>query len=180
MASQSAKKLAAANNAILKQTHLISLGVNFFVLFVWYWIRRPKSLIPYAALSLPAIFLEILIERYGRPKYSVDASNGYQTLLNPGNDLNHEGLYEYFFDVIYITWILGALILLTGSNKVLWLYSLIPGYAIFKILGIFLSFFGKRQRKENTNTIEENASSSIVKQKNRKSGNPKTKRQHTK
>ena len=179
MASQSAKKLAAANKATLKQTHSISVSVNLLILFVWYWTRRPQSLIPYVTLSLPAFFLEILIERYGRPKYSLDVGKNYHTLIAPGNDLNHEGLYEYFFDVIYITWILGVLILITGKNKVLWLYTIIPGYAIFKVLGIILSFFGKRKSKSNTKPYDTNRQASNKISRKRTAGEKKSSRKFT-
>lgn len=179
MASQSAKKLAAGNKATLKQTHSISVSINLLILFVWYLRRRPQSLIPYATLSLPAFFLEFLIERYGRPKYSLDVSKNYHTLMDPGNDLNHEGLYEYFFDVIYVTWILGVLMLLTGTNKVLWFYTIIPGYAIFKVLGVFLSFFGKSKSEDNCKPYDTNRQTSNKVPKKRTAGNKKGNRSST-
>ena len=48
------------------------------------------------------------------------------------------------FDTMYITWIIDILMIVLGTNKVWWLYSIIPGFAIFKVVGIIKGFKGNK------------------------------------
>lgn len=144
MASQSVKKLAAANSEILKQTHLLALAVNALVILILLIFRRPKSFIPYFIFSCPALFCQYTIEKSARPVYDVDEVSGQRKLKKAGDDVKQEGLYEYMFDTMYITWIIDALMIVLGTNSVWWLYSIIPGFAVFKIVGIVKGFKGNK------------------------------------
>lgn len=52
------------------------------------------------------------------------------TLRTPGGDLEAKGLTEYFWDVIYWTWIDLALVILFG-NRAWWLYLVVPAYSAY-------------------------------------------------
>jgi len=144
MASQSMKKLAAANTEILKQIHLLAVIINLIVIMVLLVFNRPKSLIPYLLFSCPAFFCQFIIEQSARPVYDVDRMSGQRKLLKAGEDVKHEGLYEYMFDTMYITWIIDILMIVLGTNKVWWLYSIIPGFAIFKVVGLVKGLKGNK------------------------------------
>lgn len=67
-------------------------------------------------------------------------------MVKSGEDIRLKGsLYEYYFDVIYITWFLDILMIIFGTNKVWYLYLVIPGFAIYKLSGFILPFIKKNK-----------------------------------
>ena len=77
----------------------------------------------------PKYILQYSLEKFGRPKYT----NG-NSLVSSGEDIRLLGsLYEYYFDVIYLTWGFDILMIIFGSNKVWYGYLIIPGFAIYKL-----------------------------------------------
>mmetsp|Transcript_6505 Transcript_6505/g.8156 ORF Transcript_6505/g.8156 Transcript_6505/m.8156 type:complete len:178 (+) Transcript_6505:9505-10038(+) len=148
MASQSTKKLAAANTEILNQTHLIAVIINLLVIVILVVFKRPKSFIPYLIFSFPAFLCQFIIEQSARPVYVEDKLSGQRKLIKAGEDVKHEGLYEYMFDTMYITWIIDVLMIVLGTNKVWWLYTIIPGFAIFKIVGLVKGFKGSSKAEK--------------------------------
>ena len=99
MASASAKKLAVANTNILNQLLIISASINIIVIN---YLHFPSSISykPWIIFSIPSILLQYSLEKFGRPKYT----NG-NSLVSSGEDIRLLGsLYEYYFDVIYLTW----------------------------------------------------------------------------
>lgn len=137
MASQSSKKTAQANTTTLNQLHAISAGINLAVLIIVYFFRRPSNYKPWVLFSLPSWFFQYTLEKSGRPTYQGNK------LVRSGEDIHHEGLYEYFFDIIYVTWILDILMVILGTNYVWFLYLAIPGYAGYKIFGVAAPFLKK-------------------------------------
>lgn len=136
MANTSAKKQAVANAHALKIMHFVSLAVNLLFLLSHFLLHRPASLKPYLVCSLPAFLLQFQLERMGRPKY-----DSKDVLVSAGDDLAQEGLTEWFFDVLYVTWGCAVLAAVTGTNKVWYLYLAIPSYASYKVYTMF--FAGK-------------------------------------
>ncbi|KAI5961213.1 uncharacterized protein KGF55_004138 [Candida pseudojiufengensis] len=139
MAGASQKKLAVKNKSILDQLLYISIGVNLLTLFVIFYFKRPSNYIPYLIFQIPSIILQNLLEKNGRPKY-----NSAGQLVKSGDDILQKGsLFQYCFDIIYLTWFFNILTILLGSNKVWYLYSIIPGYIVYKLSGFILPFFKK-------------------------------------
>lgn len=141
MASQSSKKTAQANAQTLKELHLIALVVNLLALVAIFGLKRPARFWPYFLLSLPSFGCQYVLESSGRPRYVVE--NGHQKLVRSGDEIKGPGLFEYMFDTIYTTWLCAVLMVVFGSNKVWWIYAVIPGYVAWKVSALARSFFGK-------------------------------------
>ncbi|EMG46838.1 ENV10 SRP-independent targeting protein 2 [Candida maltosa Xu316] len=164
MASASAKKQAVSNTTMLNQLSLISSIINLLTILSIFVIHRPASFKPWLFFSLPSFVLHYSLEKCGRPKY-----NG-KTLISSGDDIRLPGsLFEYYFDVIYLTWFFDILMILTGSNKVWYLYLVIPGFAIYKLSNIILPFL-KKNRKGPAGGNDENEESESDKGNNSNSG----------
>lgn len=130
MAQKAAKSLATRNAAKLQQSHLITLVLHFIFLLLSFTLRRSLSVKSWLLFSLPAFVLEGYLEVLGRPKYSPDGV----TLKKAGEDLDAKGLTEFFWDVIYWTWINVIVVILFG-NKGWWAYILVPAYTGYAIFG---------------------------------------------
>lgn len=140
MASGSSKKLAAANSKTLNQLHLITAIINIVSILGIFVLKRPASYKPWLILSIPSFIIEYNLEKSGRPTFSGSK------LIRSGDDIHQQGgLYEYFFDIVYLTWAFDILMVIIGSNKVWWLYSVIPGFAIYKLYGIVSPFLQNRK-----------------------------------
>ncbi|CUM66339.1 uncharacterized protein PRCAT00004002001 [Priceomyces carsonii] len=143
MAAQSSKKLATRNSEILQTTHLVSIAINAVSLLAVLILKRPSSSKPYILLSIPALILQYVLEKNGRPVYSIDAYSNNKKLVKSGDDISRSGLYEYMFDVLYITWAIDILMTVFGTNKVWWLFSIIPGFAVYTVAQFALPYFKK-------------------------------------
>ncbi|CAG8951272.1 hypothetical protein HYFRA_00008021 [Hymenoscyphus fraxineus] len=130
MAQKAKKDRAKANTAALNNLHIGTLIVNaVFILFNILFRRR--SLLAYAILSIPCFIAEFILESTGRPKY--DAST--KALKSSGEDLAAQGLTEYMFDIIWITWAsLISVIFLGNWGWLLW--SVVPVYGLYKGYGL--------------------------------------------
>lgn len=142
MASQSGKKLATSNAQTLQELHVISLVINLVVFASITLFGRPARKWPYFVFSIPAFGSQIILEKSGRPKYSMDSISGQVRLLRSGDDIKGPGLFEYMFDCIYVTWVCDLLMVLLGSNKVWFMTLIIPAFLAFKILSFTKSFKG--------------------------------------
>ena len=87
--------------------------------------RRSLGFTLYLILSAPALGLEYWLESIGRPKYDQAGD-----LQRAGEDLDAPGLTEFFWDVIYWTWINIVAVVIIG-NVAWWAYLLVPAYAIY-------------------------------------------------
>jgi len=67
----------------------------------------------------------------GRPRYQEGQ------LLRAGADLNQAGVTEYMFDIIYISWF--VLVLSVVTNLAWFLYLSVPAYAVYKGLSLYRS-----------------------------------------
>ncbi|RCK56644.1 Late endosome and vacuole interface protein 10 [Candida viswanathii] len=143
MASASAKKQASSNVAMLNQLALISGIINLLALLAIFVLGRPASFKPWLFWSVPSFLLHYSLESSGRPTYSQDGKN---LLIRSGEDIRLKGsLFEYYFDVIYITWFLDIAMIVLGSNKVWYAYLIIPGFAVYKLSGFILPFIKKNK-----------------------------------
>ena len=140
MAGAAEKKQARYNAEILKQIHLISVTVNFLSLICLFVFHRPGSKKPFFIFSIPGWISEYAIEKIGRPTYKKDDIRGFQMLLSAGEDLRQEGLTEYIFDVFYLTEACDIFMCLFGSNQSYWILVLIPIYAVYKLVSLWLRF----------------------------------------
>lgn len=122
---KSAKNLAVKNTARLKQTHFITLAIHGVFLFFAFTLRRSLKLTPYLGLTAPALALEFFLDRSSRPTYDANGS-----LQKPGDDLDAKGLTEFFWDIIYWTWI-NLIAVVVFGNYGWWLYLVVPLYAIY-------------------------------------------------
>jgi hypothetical protein len=113
------------NAARLKQTHLITAALHVAFLMLRFTLRRSLSLKRYALLTLPAIVIEVYMDRLAQPTYKPDG-----TLRRAGEDLDAAGLTEFMWDVLYWTWINMIAVLVLG-NWAWWLYLVIPAYAVY-------------------------------------------------
>lgn len=131
MAKKAAKTLATNNAATLNRTHIItaSLHILFHLLRYTFLSSSKRTFLPYLLLTAPALALEIFLETSSRPQYTTD-STGLSTLKTAGGDLEAKGLTEYFWDVIYWTWINLGLVILFG-NRAWWLYLVVPAYSAY-------------------------------------------------
>lgn len=143
MASLSAKRLAARNSEFLRNLHLIALAVNVSCLVSVLGFARPASIRLYLLLSIPALLCQWILERSGRP--AVSRNGSHQKLLRAGEDIQGPGLYEYMIDCIYVTWASDILMIITGSNKAWYLFSVIPGFLIFQSFRLFKSLTARKQ-----------------------------------
>jgi|HubBroStandDraft_4_1064222.scaffolds.fasta_scaffold471117_1 hypothetical protein len=123
MAQKARKDRAKSNSAALNNLHIGTAVLNVFFLLSHFF--RPRSLLVYGLLSIPAVICEFILEHTGRPSYI----NG--SLKSAGEDLSAEGLIEYMFDVVWVTWgCLVAVILFGNWGWILW--AVVPTYGAVK------------------------------------------------
>ena len=126
---KAAKQLAARNAAILRRLHLTSLAVNIVFILLRFVLFRSSctrtTYILYLVLAAPALIIEFLFEKNGRPTH---APNG--ELKRSGDDLEAKGLTEYMFDVLYWTWGCTVAAAIFGDRG-WWLWVMIPLYSIW-------------------------------------------------
>ncbi|CCE31129.1 uncharacterized protein CPUR_04980 [Claviceps purpurea 20.1] len=136
MAQKAKKDRAKSNTAALNSLHTGSLLFNIlFLLSHLLW--RPRSLVAYGLFVTPSLICEYVLEASGRPKY--DPATG--ALRTAGEDLAAAGLTEYMFDVVWVTWAAGVLVVLVGNWGWL-LWALVPAYGAY--LGSGLLGMGRR------------------------------------
>lgn len=174
MAGQSAKKQVASNTKILKEIHRVT-GASFAVFaFFIFVVRRPGSWKPFVFFALPALLSLYILEKTGRPL--VDAAG---KVVRTGQDLQQEGLTEYFFDVIYLTVILNILSIVFNSTKVWWLYIVVPGFAAYKLYALVnygkQLFGGGKSSAVTEPTPAEDQKSNRQKKLEKRGDKPKTK-----
>ena len=137
MAQKAKKDRAKSNAATLSNLHIGTAVVHILFLashfFLW-----PRSLVAYGLLCIPSFICEYVLESSGRPRY--DAATG--ALKSSGEDLSAQGLTEYMFDVIWITW--GSLICVVLFGNWGWLlWAIIPAYGLY--LGSGLLGMGRQK-----------------------------------
>lgn len=129
--AQKAKKDRAKSNAVaLKQLHIGAAAVNGLFL-AWSLLFRSRSFLVYALLSLPSFICQFALEKAGRPRF--DAATG--ALKSAGEDLAAQGLTEYMWDVVWITWACQVLVMLFG-NWFWLLWAVVPAFGAYKGYGL--------------------------------------------
>ncbi|ORZ18239.1 hypothetical protein BCR41DRAFT_370053 [Lobosporangium transversale] len=129
MANSSQKKIAHENAKALLSLRKGFIWVNAFYIFyriIYNWSTFGLKLgFGYIATAGLSIFLYTQINAMGRPRY-----NSRGELADAGQDLSQEGLVQYAFDIIYVTWFVHV----TSAfwSKMWWFYLSIPAYAGWK------------------------------------------------
>jgi hypothetical protein len=130
MAQKARKDRAKSNTTALNNLHIASLAVNgLFLLFHYFF--KTRSLFWWFLVSIPGFACQFTLERTGRPSY--DPSTG--ALKSSGEDLAAQGLTEYMFDVIWVTW--GTVLLVIFFGNWFWLlWAIVPAYGAYKGYGL--------------------------------------------
>ncbi|KAF4123108.1 Protein of unknown function (DUF788) [Geosmithia morbida] len=140
MAQKAKKDLAKSNTASLNSLHIGTATVHAIFL-AFNFLIRSRSLLAYALLSAPSLICEYVLERSGRPRY--DPST--KALRSSGEDLHAQGLTEYMFDVVWVTWASLVLVVLFGNWGWL-LWTVLPAYGLY--LGSGLLGMGRQKMAE--------------------------------
>jgi len=142
MAQKAKKDRAKANTATLNNLHIGTLTLNVLFLLFSLFISR-RSYLPYILLSIPSFIAQYILETTGRPKY--DATT--KALKSSGEDLAAEGLTEYMFDVIWVTWASLVSVMIFGNWGWL-LFGVVPVFGVYKgygLLGMARGMMGGQQ-----------------------------------
>ncbi|CEJ93214.1 hypothetical protein VHEMI08822 [[Torrubiella] hemipterigena] len=131
MAQKAKKDRAKANTATLNNLHIGSLAVNGIFL-AFHFLIRSRSLWTYAIVSAPSFVCEYVLESSGRPSYDPAT----KALKTSGEDMAAQGLTEYMFDLIWITWASAILTMLIG-NYGWFLMTIVPAYGLYLAAGLF-------------------------------------------
>ncbi|CAM1502917.1 Fc.00g076930.m01.CDS01 [Cosmosporella sp. VM-42] len=140
MAQKAKKDRAKSNAATLTNLHLGSLIVNALFLLS-HFLLSSRSLWLFGLLSAPSLICEYILEISGRPKYDPAT----KALRSSGEDLSAQGLTEYMFDVIWVTWASTIFVILLG-NKAWFLWLVVPAYGFY--LGSGLLGMGRQKMAE--------------------------------
>ena len=127
MARQAEKQLATANAVKIQNMRKAAVAVNVLfvvVRLVWYYrTTTKKTWFMYVTTNIAATLVQLQLEKIGMPRFTGDG-----TLVSAGEDLAQQGLTEYLFDIIYMTWIVYTLVAVVTDYAWL-LYFAIPVYA---------------------------------------------------
>lgn len=130
MAQKARKDRAKANAAALNNLHVGALAVNALFLLA-HFLLRSRSLLAWFLLSLPSFLCQFVLEKSGRPVYDPAT----KALKSAGEDLAAQGLTEYMFDVVWVTWFADVLVILFGNWAwVVW--TVVPAYGLYKGYGM--------------------------------------------
>jgi len=130
MAQKAKKDRAKANISTLNTLHITALVLNVAFILFSILIRR-RSFLTYTTLSLPSLVAEFILETTGRPKYDATTKG----LKSAGEDLAAEGLTEYMFDVIWVTWAsLVAVVVFGNWGWLVW--GVVPVFGVWKGWGL--------------------------------------------
>ncbi|PVV01106.1 hypothetical protein BB560_004488, partial [Smittium megazygosporum] len=146
MANASAKKTIVSNSAKIKRMDKMYLAVNcLYVLFrfiIFYSSLSWKIAVCYFITLAIESYIYVQIYRISQPKFDNDGK-----LISSGVDLSQPGLISYMFDVIYITWMVHLLSLITVYAW--FLYLSIPIYILYEFGGKFISLIKNKSPEES-------------------------------
>ncbi|KAF9564849.1 hypothetical protein EC968_004409 [Mortierella alpina] len=127
MANSSQKKIAHENaKTLLALRKGFIWAFYIFYRIVYHWNSFGfKLALGYLLTAGLTVFLYTQINAMGQPRYNTKGE-----LTDAGQDLSQEGLVQYAFDIIYVTWFVHV----TSAfwSKMWWTYLAIPAYAGWK------------------------------------------------
>ncbi|KAJ3560040.1 hypothetical protein NP233_g11093 [Leucocoprinus birnbaumii] len=184
MANASAKRIAHQNEAAVKTLKLGMIVPTIISLVLRFLFRRSSlppsktSLALYIVTFFPSLFLSNYLIKIGTPRR--DPTTG--TLLSYGEDLNQNGVTEWCFDILYITW---ACQIGSGAfGEWFWfLYMVIPLFAIFKLWSSVISpyLLGRSSAPEDSQVETQQTSKRQEKLRKRsEKGDPRVRAQNRK
>ncbi|KAF9923752.1 hypothetical protein FBU30_006187 [Linnemannia zychae] len=128
-ANSSQKKIAHENAKALLALRKGFIWVNAFYIFyriIYHWGSFGFKLAAgYTITAGITVLLYTQINAMSQPRY-----NSRGELVDAGQDLSQEGLVQYAFDIIYVTWFVH--VLSAFWSKAWWFYLCIPAYAGYK------------------------------------------------
>jgi len=130
MAQKARKDRAKSNSATLNNLHIGSLAVNIIFLAL-HFLFRSRSLFWWFLASVPSFVCQGFLEWSGRPSYDPTT----HALKKSGEDLAAQGLTEYMFDVIWVTWAAAILVALFG-NWAWFMWLIVPVFGAYKLFGV--------------------------------------------
>ncbi|KAF9365128.1 hypothetical protein BGX34_011328 [Mortierella sp. NVP85] len=128
MANSSQKKIAKENAKILlsiRKGFIWAFYILYRIVYQWNTFGLKLGLGYFTTAGI-AVVLYMQINSMGRPRYNREGE-----LVDAGEDLTQEGLVQYAFDIIYVTWFVHV----TSAfwAKMWWFYLCIPIYATWKL-----------------------------------------------
>ncbi|CAG9944802.1 unnamed protein product [Clonostachys rosea f. rosea IK726] len=131
MAQKAKKELAKSNAAALNNLH-IGAAIVHAIFLLSHFLLRSRSLLAYGLLSAPSFICQYVLETSGRPRYDPNT----KALKASGEDLSAQGLTEYMFDVVWVTWASLVSVVLFGNWGWL-LWAVVPAYGLYLGAGLF-------------------------------------------
>ncbi|KAF9165229.1 hypothetical protein BGX21_009687 [Mortierella sp. AD011] len=127
MANSSQKKIAHENGKTLlslRKGFIWAFYIFYRIIYQWntFGIKLALGYFLTAGLN---VFLYLQINALGRSRYNANGE-----LVSAGEDLSQEGLIQYAFDIIYVTWFVH--VSSAFWSKMWWFYLTIPAYAGWK------------------------------------------------
>lgn len=129
MAQKAKKDRAKSNTESLTTLHLTTALLH--ILYHAFRLHTTRRLLPYLILSIPSFIAQFILERTGRPTYDPTT----KALKSAGEDLNAEGLTEYLFDVVWVTWGVLGLVIVAGDWG-WWAWAIVPVFGVWKGWGL--------------------------------------------
>eukprot|EP00298_Acanthocystis_sp_HF-20_P019706 c2374_g1_i1.p1 GENE.c2374_g1_i1~~c2374_g1_i1.p1 ORF type:complete len:185 (-),score=39.51 c2374_g1_i1:39-560(-) len=130
MANASEKKRLQENEKILQTLKQLIAGFGLYYIIVRIILQYSSfgiwSFLGFLLITAVNVFVFVSMTSAAKPSY--DPSTG--ELENGGQDL-HKGLYEYYWDLLYITWFIQ--VTTTYSNYFWLFFLLIPGYGLWRL-----------------------------------------------
>ncbi|RKP20506.1 DUF788-domain-containing protein [Rozella allomycis CSF55] len=131
MAKGSAKKTVQENEktvVFLKKGFILANALHIFFRFiVFYSSLKFSHVVLYSVTGSIGLILFYQLKSMAKPEY-----NSKGDILHGGYNLNDDGLVQYMFDVIYVTWFVHVTTIL--HDNFWYFYLLIPTYAIYAIV----------------------------------------------
>ncbi|KAF8977021.1 hypothetical protein BGZ46_007715 [Entomortierella lignicola] len=127
MANSSQKKIAHENSKTLlalRKGFIWAFYIFYRIIYHWSTFGFKLGFGYFITAGL-TVLLYTQINAMGRPRYNPNGE-----LASAGEDLSQEGLVQYAFDIIYVTWFVHV----TSAfwTKMWWCYLSIPAYAGWK------------------------------------------------
>lgn len=126
MANASAKRQAISNKKQLTVLHNVTYFI-FASTFLYFRVAG-EHFWRHLVFASPAIFAEILLDRWCRPKYGPN-----NTLISAGIDINQAGLVDYMKDLMMLNWFILLLSVAVGA-KAWFCIFVVPIFFSYKAL----------------------------------------------
>lgn len=144
MAGNSSKKQAQSNLDVLNKLYKIAIPLVLLAFLRSFVSSGENRWIRLLFLHAPLFGCLYVLDKSGRPTYTLDLNSGKKKLVKEGMDLSQEGgLTAYMFDIIYLSLISDVGKILLNTNKLFYLsFVVVPIYIAYKLYGLKQQYFG--------------------------------------